>query len=156
MNFNLIASNYQYLLIRAKIITFIRLLSGLENTSMSKLIVEIGLILGVLVIAILIFFQTKNKNRNNYFLILTLSTVLFSLFVNYLNSTRIILEFPFLIRTGNITAYLIFSFLYIYTRNSFYPGRFWQKKDIFLILPSFFYILDMLPFFLVRQNLKLL
>lgn len=122
---------------------------------MSNLIVEIGLILGVLVIAILIFFQRKNKNRNNYFLILTLSAALFSLLINHLNNTRSILEFPFLIRTGNISAYLIFPFLYLFTRNSFYPGRFWKNSDYLLLAPAIFYVVDMLPFFFSPADYKI-
>jgi len=121
----------------------------------SSLLIETGLILGILVISILFFFQKKNKNYNNYFLILTLFSALFSLFVNHLNVTRKIIEFPYLIRTGNITAYLIFPFLYIYTRNSFYPGRFWQKKDYLLLVPAIFYVVDMLPFYFSSPDFKI-
>ena len=122
---------------------------------MSNLIIEIGLILGVLVIAILIFFQRKNTNRNNYFLILALAAILFSLFVNELNNSRRILEFPFLMRTGNIAAYLIFPFLYLFTRNSFYPGRFWKNSDYLLLVPAFFYVLDMFPFYFSPADYKI-
>lgn len=122
---------------------------------MSKLIVETGLILGILVIAILFFFQKKNKNINNYFLILSLTCIWLALFINNLNETGKILEYPFFIRTGNIPAYLIFPFLYLYTRNTFYPGRFWQKKDFILLLPALFYVVDMLPFFFSSTTFKI-
>jgi AraC-like DNA-binding protein len=120
-----------------------------------NLLIEISFFLGILVILILLFFQRKNKNRNNYFLMLTLFSSLFSLTVNQLNVTRQIFEFPFLIRTGNVSAYLIFPFLYIYTRNTFYPGRFWGKLDYLLLAPALFYIIDFLPFFLSGADHKI-
>jgi AraC-like DNA-binding protein len=122
---------------------------------MSELIVETGLILGLLVMAILISFQKRNQNVNNYYLIFCLLNTWFSLFVNNLNATRLILEYPFLIRTGNITAYLIFSFLYLYTRNTFYPGRYWKESDIILLIPALFYVIDMLPFFFSSESYKI-
>lgn len=135
--------------------TFNGLLSWQANTNMSKLVIETGLILGILVIAILFFFQKRNKNINNYFLILSLTCIWLALFVNNLNETGKILDYPFFIRTGNIPAYLIFPFLYIYTRNTFYPGRFWQNKDYILLLPALFYIIDMLPFFFSSTAYKI-
>jgi AraC-like DNA-binding protein len=122
---------------------------------MFELLVEAGLILGLLVTVILLFFQRKNRNSNNYFLIASLICTWICLFVNNLNATRLILDYPFFIRTGNITAYLIFPFLYLYTRNTFYPGRLWKSRDYIFLLPALFYIVDMWPFFFSSSEYKI-
>jgi AraC-like DNA-binding protein len=72
-----------------------------------------------------------------------------------LNQTNQILEFPWLIRTGNITGYLIVPFLYLYSRNTFYPGKFWHKNDWLFLLPAFIYFLDMIPFFVSSSEFKI-
>ena len=114
---------------------------------MARLIIEAGLIIGILVISILVFYHRKHRNRNNYFLAGSMLSIWFSLFVNNLNDTGEILNYPFLARTGNIAAYMIFPFIYLYTRNTFYPGKLWKSSDFIFLIPALFYIIDMVPFF---------
>jgi AraC-like DNA-binding protein len=121
---------------------------------MLKYIVDSALILGAITILLLLLFRTKSS-RNNIFLALSLFSIWYSLLVNYLNQTQLILKFPHLFRTGNLSAYCILSFLYIYSRNTFYPGVFWRKRDWFLLVPAIFYMIDMIPLFILPAGQKL-
>lgn len=114
---------------------------------MSRLLPEAALILGIIVILILFFYGIKN-NRNNLFLAFSVTNIWLCLSINYLNETTQILAYPALMRTGNIFAYLIIPLLYIYSRNTFYPGTLWHKTDWLFLLPAFIYIIDLMPFFL--------
>ena len=118
-----------------------------------NLLIEAGLILGIPVIFLLFYF--RKKNRNDFFLALSLLNIWFTLLVSFLNQTQAILDYPYLIRTGNISLYLFFPFLYLYTRNTFYPGLHWRKKDWLFLIPSLFYIIDMAPFFLSDTAYKI-
>lgn len=111
-----------------------------------------SLITGAIVI-LLLFFRRKLKS-NNWLLALTLLCVWYCLFVNNLNATGEILDYPFLIRTGNITAYLIYPLLYLYIRNIFYPGQQWQKFIWLVFMPAIFYIIDMWPFYFAPAAYK--
>jgi AraC-like DNA-binding protein len=64
------------------------------------------------------------------------------------------LNFPFFARTGNIAGFLIVPFLYLYTRNTFYPGIRWRKSDWLFIIPALFYVIDLMPFFLANGEYK--
>jgi AraC-like DNA-binding protein len=46
-------------------------------------------------------------------------------------------------------------FLYLYTRNSFYPGVKWHKTDWLFFIPALFYIFDLTPFFLSDNAFKI-
>lgn len=122
---------------------------------MARLIIETGLIIGILVISILIFYHRKHRNRNNYFLAGSMLSIWFSLFVNNLNDTGEILNYPFFARTGNIAAYMIFPFIYLYTRNTFYPGKLWKSTDFIFLIPALFYVIDMMPFYLSPADEKI-
>ncbi len=117
------------------------------------LLIESGLILGIPVIILLFFF--RKKNRNDFLLALSLLNIWYTLMVSFLNQTQAILYYPYLIRTGNISLYLFFPFLYLYTRNTFYPGIHWRKRDWLFLIPSLFYIIDMMPFFLSDPAYKI-
>jgi AraC-like DNA-binding protein len=95
------------------------------------------------------------RNRNKLFLGLSLFFVWYSLFVIILTITKEILNYPEFHRTGIVSAYLAFPFLYIYTRNTFYPGRFWRKTDWILLIPAIIYIIDFAPFFLTSSQDKI-
>jgi AraC-like DNA-binding protein len=116
--------------------------------------VESALILGIITILLLIFFRNKGS-KSNHFLALSLFCIWYSLLLSYLNLTAQILHYPFLIRTGNITGYLILVFLYIYARNTFYPGIYWRKRDWLFTLPALFYLIDMLPFYFSSSEYKI-
>jgi len=121
---------------------------------MLKYLVETALILGAITILLLLFFKRK-ISRNNIFLALSLFSIWYALLINYLNQTQLMLNFPWLFRTGNIAGYLILTFLYIYSRNTFYPGIFWRKRDWILVLPALFYVIDMIPIFAMPADQKL-
>ena len=115
-----------------------------------ELVIQAGLYVGPVVFTVL-FFMSARKNPNNIFLGLSLLCIWGALFVNELNYSKKILDYPHLTRTGNIFAYLIYPFLYLYIRNTFYSGKIWQKFDYLLLLPALFYVVDMFPFFFLKS-----
>ena len=54
-----------------------------------------------------------------------------------------------------ISAYLAIPFLYIYSRNTFYPGKLWRKTDWIFLIPAIVYLIDYLPFFLIPAEQKI-
>lgn len=112
-----------------------------------------SLVAGTIVI-LLLFFRRKLKT-NNWLLASSLLCVWYCLFINNLNASGDILKYPFLIRTGNITAYLIYPFLYLYFRNTFYPGLKGNWYYWLIYLPAFFYVIDMLPFYFAPSAFKI-
>ena len=121
---------------------------------MLSLLEESSLVIGLPVMVILFYYKRKSDN-GNHFLALTLLCMWYALFINRLNSSREILQYPYFIRTGNIAAYQIFSFLYLYTRKSFYPGIRFHKTDWLFFAPALFYVVDMTPFYLSDPSYKI-
>jgi AraC-like DNA-binding protein len=106
------------------------------------------LLCGILIILVLWAYGSRN-NSNNKILAISLFFVWYILLINHLNIQGTIIKFPHLSRTALIPGYLAVPFLYIYIRNTFYPGRIWQSRDwMFLLLPVF-YIIDLAPFFIL-------
>jgi AraC-like DNA-binding protein len=116
--------------------------------------IKLGLTLGLLTVLRLFIFY-KKSNTNTLMLALAIFCLWYSLVTNYLNETEVIFHFPFLFRTGLPVAYLIAPFLFIYVRNSFYPGLIWKKTDWLFFLPSLFYVVDMFPFFISSSEYKI-
>jgi AraC-like DNA-binding protein len=116
--------------------------------------IKLGLTLGLLMVLRLFIFY-KKSNTNTLMLAIALFCLWYTLLINYLNETRLILHYPFLIRTGLLLAYLMAPFLYVYVRNSFYPGRIWKKTDWLFFLPSVFYLIDLFPFFISSPEYKI-
>ncbi len=115
---------------------------------MAKILVESSLILGLLVIILLLFYRNRSINNSNILLSINIICITYLLFINQLNYSREMLNYPFFARTGNIAGFLVVPFLYLYSRNSFYPGLRWRKRDWLFLIPAFFYTIDLLPFFL--------
>ena len=115
--------------------------------------IEGSIMLSLIVILLLLFFSKRN-NSQNILLGITLFCICYSLLINNLHVTKAIFEYPYLIRTGNITGYLILPFLYFYTRSTFYPDRKFRPTDLLLILPSVLYLIDMFPFFMSDAAIK--
>ena len=118
------------------------------------LIAQIGLFYGILVLLLILAFAYR-RNKNKIFLGLSLFFVWYSLFIVYLNLTGQILRYPSLLRTGVIATYLEFPFLYIYSRNTFFPGRAWHKSYWVLLIPAVLYIIDFMPFFMMNSEHKI-
>ncbi len=112
-----------------------------------------SLIIGIPVIVILFYYS--RKNRNNLFLAISLLNIWYALLINNLNQSLQILEFPYLIRTGSISVFLFFPFLYLYARGAFYPNVFFKKADLLWFLPLTIYLIDLGPFFLSDSNYKI-
>jgi hypothetical protein len=119
-----------------------------------KLISQFGLFNGLLVLLLIAAYSFR-RNRNKIFLGLSLFFVWYALLNLYLNATGDILQFPALLRTGLVAGFLAFPFLYIYSRNTFYPGKPWKNTDWILMLPALWYIIDLTPFFLMPADQKL-
>ncbi|HEX6182158.1 MAG TPA: hypothetical protein VFZ47_12985, partial [Chitinophagaceae bacterium] len=117
------------------------------------LIPQLGLFNGVLVLLLIIAYAFR-RSINKIFLGLSLFFVWYSLLITYLNITGGILEYPHLQRTGLVAAYLAFPFLFIYSRNTFYPGKLWRAYDWILLLPALIYVVDLMPFFLLSAEEK--
>jgi AraC-like DNA-binding protein len=115
---------------------------------------EASLVIGIPIMVILFFYKKRNDN-GNHFLAFTLISMWYALFINRMNLSLQIVDYPYLIRTGNIAAYLVFPFLYLYTRKSFYPGIRLQIKDWLFFAPALFYVVDMMPFFLADPAYKI-
>lgn len=122
---------------------------------MLKILTEAGLILGIIIFCILLFFRRRSISNTNTLLAFSVFSIVYLLFINNLNLTRAMLNHPSFARTGNIAGFLIMPFLYLYTRNSFYPGDKWHKTDWLLIFPALFYIFDLTPFFLSDNAFKI-
>lgn len=118
-----------------------------------ELIAKFGLYNGSLVL-LLILGYTFHRGINNIFLGLSFFFVWYALLTDWLNYTGLILNYPFLERTGVIAAYLAAPLLFIYSRNTFYPGRWWRKRDWLLLLPALIYIIDFIPFFVLSAEKK--
>jgi AraC-like DNA-binding protein len=119
-----------------------------------EILIQTAIYAGPLVMIVL-FSHAFRKNPNNAFLALSLLCIWYGLVITRLMISREIFEYPALFRTGNIGAYLIYPFLYIYVRNTFYPGRLWKKPDLLLLIPALIYIVDMLPFFFAPAEKKI-
>ena len=122
---------------------------------MFKLLPEIALILGFIIVVILLFYRKRSINNSNTLLSVSIFCIIYMLFINRLNFTREILNYPVFARTGNIAGFLAIPFLYLYTRNSFYPGIRWKKNDWLLFIPALFYCIDLAPFFLSDNAYKI-
>jgi len=119
-----------------------------------ELIAQFGLFNGLLALLLILVYSFR-KNRNKIFLGLSLFFVWYCLLNLWLNVTGLILQYPALQRTGLIAAYMAFPFLFIYSRNAFYPGQLWKKIDWILLLPAVLYIIDFMPFFLLPGEQKI-
>ena len=108
---------------------------------------------GLLLIMVLWKFSGRSGS-NNKMLALSLFCICYSLLINQFIYTGYIVEVPHFSRTAIIAANLIFPFLYVYIRNSFYPGKLWRKKDWWLLAPAVFYIIDLFPFFILSGHEK--
>jgi AraC-like DNA-binding protein len=119
-----------------------------------KLIAQFGLFNG-LVVLLLIMAYSFRRSVNKISLGLSIFFVWYTLFVVVMTLTKQILHYPSFHRTGIISAYLAIPFLYIYSRNSFYPGKFWRNTDWIFLLPAVFYIIDYMPFFTMPAEQKI-
>jgi len=94
------------------------------------LIAQFGLFNGILVLLLIMAYSfRRNRNINRIFLGLSVFFVWYTLFVVLLTLTKEILNYPAFHRTGIMSAYLAIPFLYIYSRNTFYPGKLWRNSD---------------------------
>src|SRR6185436_4103466 len=121
-----------------------------------KIIAQFGLFNGILVLLLIMAYSFRHsRNINRIFLGLSIFFVWYTLFVVVLTITKQILNYPAFHRTGMVTAYLAIPFLYIYSRNSFYPGKLWQKSDWIFLLPALVYLIDYMPFFTLPSEQKI-
>lgn len=119
-----------------------------------QLIAQFGLFNGFLVLLLIIAYSFR-RSINRVFLGLSIFFVWYTLLVVVLTITKQILNYPGFHRTAIITAYLAIPFLYIYSRNTFYPGKLWRKTDWIFLLPAVVYLIDYLPFFTLPADQKI-
>src|SRR5690349_10066439 len=109
-----------------------------------ELITQFGLFNGIIVMLLIMTYSVR-RSINRIFLGLSIFFVWYTLFVVYLTLTKEILHYPTFHRTALISSYLAIPFLYMYSRNSFYPGNLWRKTDWLFFLPVVIYLIDYLP-----------
>jgi AraC-like DNA-binding protein len=119
-----------------------------------EILIQTAIYAGPLVIIVL-FSHAFRKNSNNAFLALSLLCIWYGILATRLIISRQIFDYPALIRTGNIVGYLIYPFLYIFVRNTFYPGKTWRTSDLLLLLPALVYVIDMWPFYFAPVEEKI-
>lgn len=118
-----------------------------------ELIAKFGLYNGSLLLLLILGYAFR-RSINTIFLGLSFFFIWYTLLTDWLNITGLILNYSFLERTGLIAAYLACPFLFIYSRNTFYPGRLWRKTDWLFLFPALIYVIDFLPFFLLPAERK--
>ncbi len=119
-----------------------------------ELIAYFGLFNGTMVMLLIMAYSFR-RSINRIFLGLSIFFIWYTLLVVLLTLTKQILNFPAIHRTGIITAYLAIPFLYIYSRNTFYPGKLWRKTDWIFLLPTLVYLIDYMPFFIMPAEQKI-
>ena len=118
------------------------------------LIAYFGLFNGIMVLLLIVVYSFR-RSINRIFLGLSIFFLWYTLLVIVLTLTEQILNYPALHRTGIISAYLAIPFLYIYSRNTFYPGKLWRKTDWIFLLPTIVYLIDFMPFFILPKEQKI-
>jgi AraC-like DNA-binding protein len=114
-----------------------------------------SLIIGLLIILILLIFAKRHNNPGNIYLALSLFSIVYLNMITNLNISQKVLEYPYLLRTGNIFSYLIYPFLFLYIYQTFYPQTGWKRINWLLFLPVSLYIIDLWPFFFLPSEEKI-
>jgi AraC-like DNA-binding protein len=117
------------------------------------LIAAAGLASGVLSAMVLLLFP-RSRNTANRFLGISVLFLTHNLLMSLLNTTGWILEVPLLIRTGNITIYLLIPFLYLFYRGVFKSEKDWKPTYYLFFIPSLIYLIDYIPFFTLPVDQK--
>jgi AraC-like DNA-binding protein len=111
-----------------------------------------GIVIGFLVGFLLLTYGFKKNKWNQLlgisFIFLTLATI-----VAWMISSRLIVYFPMLYRTGNIFALLYIPLVYLYIKN-IVKKQSLKWKDVIHLVPAFIYFLDYLPTFLLPADQK--
>ncbi|WP_075348635.1 helix-turn-helix domain-containing protein [Algoriphagus marinus] len=114
----------------------------------------VGIVCGLLTSFILLGFPNSRKSPN-WFLGLAVLGLTHSLLMSLLNLNGSALEYPHLIRTGNLSVYLLFPFLYLFYKGVFKSESRWKNHYFLLFIPAFIYLIDFLPFFLLSADEKI-
>ncbi|MGB5508157.1 helix-turn-helix domain-containing protein [Robiginitalea sp.] len=112
-----------------------------------------GLLLGTLCGLVLILFPQSRKTPN-IFLGISIMCLAHALLASWLNLSGKILEIPFLMRTGHLSVYLIFPFLYLFYKGVLKSDKDWKPWYYLLFIPSLFYFVDFFPFFFLNAEDK--
>lgn len=108
---------------------------------------------GVIIILVLWAFGSRNLS-NNKMLALSLACVWYILLMNQFNISGYILEIPHFSRTAILTGFFVLPLLFVYIRNTFYPGKIWRRKDWWFLIPPIFYIIDLFPYYMLSGERK--
>lgn len=108
----------------------------------------IGIVIGLLTSLILLFFPKSGKN-GNWLLGLSILSLAHALIVTHLYRTGLMVDYPHWSRTGNISAYLIAPFFYLFMKHIIYRKSIFKKRDLLLLIPSVVNFFDYLPYFLL-------
>ena len=114
----------------------------------------VGIVCGLLTSFILLGFPSSRKSPN-WFLGLAVLGLTHTLFMSLLNLNGTALEYPHLIRTGNLSVYLLFPFLYLFYKGVFKSENKWKNIYYILFIPAFIYLVDFSQFFLLSGDEKI-
>ncbi len=113
-----------------------------------------GVIAGILVILVLLFYPQRH-NSANWLLGLSILSLWYAMIMAILYETNYILVYPHFSRTGNFFAFFTIPFFYLFTRFIFYRDKKIKRYDWILFLPALFYLIDFFPYFLISAEEKL-
>jgi AraC-like DNA-binding protein len=125
----------------------------LLKLDLANIIYFSSVIVGTITGAILLVYSVR-RNRSNIPLALAFISLSFAVFFAFLINSGLMVEFPRLYRTGNISA-LIFipmPFLYILTITQ---NRTLKWYDSLHFIPALIYLVDFLPVYMLSQDEKI-
>ncbi|TNF44597.1 MAG: AraC family transcriptional regulator [Cytophagales bacterium] len=119
-----------------------------------EFLIYVSVFLGVLLGSVLLIFKASRQSANKY-LSITLFCLAYVTLLSFFNESGKILEYPHLIRTGHLAAYLIFPFLYLFFKGAITGEKKWKLIYWLFFLPTLVYLVDFYPFFIFSLEEKI-
>ena len=107
------------------------------------------LIFSVCIIAFIytLVFVSRRKSWPYYFFIAGYVFIAYTLLLNYMAYTGLIVDYPHLYRTASPLQYLSIPFGYFFVLYTVKPGRRFRYYDLLHLLPFLLHVLELLPFY---------
>lgn len=113
-----------------------------------------GIIIGFLVSIILIFYPGAKRN-GNLILGFSLFCLTHALLTSELYRSELMLDFPHISRTGNISAYLIAPLFFLFVKKIIYREEKVERWIWLFAIPSIGYIIDYFPYYISSASEKM-
>ncbi len=107
------------------------------------------LIFSVCIVAFIyaLVFVSRRKPGPYYFFIAGYFIIAYTLLLNYIAFTGIIVDFPHLYRTASPLQYLSIPLGYFFVLYTIKPGRRFRYYDLLHLLPFLLHVIELLPFY---------